>query len=200
MDSCLGAPVGGYWGRQGNNRQASDTTASQRVLRVLRSGPYHPAQRYRSLRCLPSTRPYSPYSTLQYASWLHRVRGILPSAMYQSRSNLISFYLWERHDVGEHLGSGSYGNVFRARQKHSGQTVAVKIIRNVDRPTICHRTLYEIKILQHLKHRIIVSVLDVIASHTFENFSEVCVVEEYMDQPERIFPAPLLKTHAPSEG
>jgi mitogen-activated protein kinase 1/3 len=100
--------------------------------------------------------------------------------MSQPRSNLIPFYLWERYDVGEHLGSGSYGNVFKARQKHSGQTVAVKIIRNLDRRTICHRTLYEIRILQHLKHRNIISILDVTASHRFENFSEVCVVEEYM--------------------
>jgi mitogen-activated protein kinase 1/3 len=100
--------------------------------------------------------------------------------MYQPQSNLIPFYLWQRYDMGEHIGSGSYGNVFKARQKHSGQIVAVKIIRNLDRRTICHRTLYEIRILRHLKHRNIVSILDVIASHRFENFSEVCVVEEYM--------------------
>jgi serine/threonine protein kinase len=47
--------------------------------------------------------------------------------------------------MGEHLGGGSYGNVFKARQRHSGQTVAVKIIRNLDRRMRCHRTVYEIK-------------------------------------------------------
>jgi hypothetical protein len=62
--------------------------------------------------------------------------------------------------------------------KHSEQIVAVKIIRNLDRPTIYHLALYEVKILQHLKHGNIVSVLEVIALHMFENFSEVCVVEE----------------------
>jgi CTD kinase subunit alpha len=80
--------------------------------------------------------------------------------------------------VSERLGSGSYGNVFKASQKYSGQIVAVKIIRNLDRPTIYHLALYEVKILQHLKHGNIVSVLEVIALHMFENFSEVCVVEE----------------------
>lgn len=90
--------------------------------------------------------------------------------------------LLEHYDIGQKVGSGTYGVVYRATQKSSGQRVAMKEIRRLDDPLVCRRTLREIKFLQHLKHDNIVALLDVARPNGFHSFSKACLVEEYMPQ------------------
>lgn len=82
--------------------------------------------------------------------------------------------------MGQRVGSGTYGIVYRATQKGSGQRVAIKEIRHLDNPLVCRRTLREIKFLQHLKHDNIVTLLDVARPDSFDSFSKACLVQEYV--------------------
>lgn len=90
--------------------------------------------------------------------------------------------LLERYDVLQKLGSGAYGVVYLAMQKGSGQHVAVKVIRHLDNPLVCRRTLREVRYLQGLKHENIISLLDVARPDDIDNFSEACLIQEYMPQ------------------
>lgn len=80
------------------------------------------------------------------------------------------------------VGSGTYGVVYQATQKDSGDDVAIKVIRHLDNPVVCRRTLREIRFLQHFKHENIITLLDVARPDTFHHFSEACLVQEYMPQ------------------
>jgi mitogen-activated protein kinase 1/3 len=90
--------------------------------------------------------------------------------------------LLEHYDIQRRLGSGTYGVVYQATQKSSGQHVAIKVIRHLDNPLVCRRTLREIKYLQHFKHDNIISLLDVARPNGIRNFSEACIIQEYMPQ------------------
>ena len=90
--------------------------------------------------------------------------------------------LLERYDVLQKLGSGAYGVVYLAMQKGSGQHVAVKVIRHLDNPLVCRRTLREVRYLQGLKHENIISLLDVARPDDIDNFSEACLIQECMPQ------------------
>lgn len=80
------------------------------------------------------------------------------------------------------VGSGTYGVVYQATQKSSGDDVAIKVIRHLDNPVVCRRTSREIRFLQHFKHENIITLLDVARPDSFHNFSEACLIQEYMPQ------------------
>lgn len=90
--------------------------------------------------------------------------------------------LLEHYDIHRMLGSGAYGVVYQATQKSSGQHVAIKVIRHLDNPLVSLRTLREIRFLQHFKHDNIVTLLDAARPDSVGNFSEACLVQEYMPQ------------------
>jgi mitogen-activated protein kinase 1/3 len=91
--------------------------------------------------------------------------------------------LLEHYDLHqEPLGSGAYGVVYQATQKSSGEHVAIKIIRHLDNPLVCRRTLREIRYLQHFKHDNIITLLDVARPNSIHSFSEACLIQEYMPQ------------------
>ena len=90
--------------------------------------------------------------------------------------------LLEHYNLHQKLGSGAYGVVYLATQKSSGQHVAIKIIRHLDNPLVCRRTLREVRYLQGLKHENIISLLDVARPDNIDSFSEACLIQEYMPQ------------------
>ena len=77
----------------------------------------------------------------------------------------------------EKLGNGSYGDVYRARDKRTGELVALKQIRpNEVCEGISTTTIREASLLQAVNHINLVSVKDVIVDDTF--FS---IVTEHLD-------------------
>jgi mitogen-activated protein kinase 1/3 len=56
------------------------------------------------------------------------------------------------------------------------------VIRHLDNPVVCRRTLGEVGFLQHFNHENIIALLDVARPDSFHNLSEACIIQEYMPQ------------------
>lgn len=89
----------------------------------------------------------------------------------------------DRYDVteksasGEELGRGTYGVVYRARDRETGNTVALKKIKlEVDDEGIPSTTLREIAVLKQLVHPNVVGLYDVL-----QNNGRLYLVFEYLD-------------------
>jgi len=85
-----------------------------------------------------------------------------------------------KYDIGDRLGKGAYGIVWRATDIKTGRIVALKKIFDAFRNmTDAQRTFREIIYLQDLRdHDNIVTLLDV---HKAENDKDIYLVFEYMD-------------------
>lgn len=78
----------------------------------------------------------------------------------------------------EKIGEGTYGTVFKARNKSSGEIVALKRVRlDDDDEGVPSSALREICILRELKHRNVVRLYDVVHSE-----NKLTLVFEYCDQ------------------
>lgn len=78
------------------------------------------------------------------------------------------------------LGRGAYGSVYQATPRGFQNKVAIKVVRQLDNPLVCRRTLSEIRILQHLQHCNIVRLLDSARPCSFHRLSEACLVQKAM--------------------
>lgn len=76
---------------------------------------------------------------------------------------------------------GSYGSVFKARNKKTGEFVAIKKIGHLFDDLIdCKRVLREITLLKRINHPNIVRLLDIIIPPGEEEcFNEIYLVFEY---------------------
>ncbi|KFQ38153.1 Cyclin-dependent kinase 3 [Mesitornis unicolor] len=78
----------------------------------------------------------------------------------------------------EKIGEGTYGVVYKARNKCTGQLVALKKIRlHVETEGVPSTAIREISLLKELKHPNIVRLLDVVHSQ-----KKLCLVFEYLNQ------------------
>ncbi|KAL0478209.1 serine/threonine-protein kinase TIO [Acrasis kona] len=81
----------------------------------------------------------------------------------------------ENYYIGELIGEGSFGKVYKGRRKYTGQTVAIKFIakkgKNEKELTSLRQ---EINILRKLNHENIILMLD-----SFETDTDFCVVMEH---------------------
>ncbi|KAJ2747629.1 kinase subunit of RNA polymerase II carboxy-terminal domain kinase I [Coemansia sp. BCRC 34301] len=76
------------------------------------------------------------------------------------------------------VGEGTYGKVYKARNKETGRIVALKRMRvDMDREGFPITAMREIRLLKQLRHPNITRVLDVVP----EVGNAICVVMEYMD-------------------
>ena len=93
----------------------------------------------------------------------------------------VKFEVDSRYSPLESIGTGAYGVVCAAKDNRSGQRVAIKKIPKVfDIPAVAKRTYRELKILRHLRHDNIISILDVMQPDE-ENFDDVYVVLDLME-------------------
>ncbi|CAH1392906.1 unnamed protein product [Nezara viridula] len=80
-------------------------------------------------------------------------------ARFRSRA---SSRLMERYEKLGKLGEGSYGVVFKCRNRESGQLVAIKkFVESEDDPLIRKIALREIRLLKSLKHPNLVNLVEV---------------------------------------
>jgi len=92
-----------------------------------------------------------------------------------ARAKMSIHRLQLEYDVGEKIGSGSYGIVVKARSKMTGEIVAIKIIK---RTMLTNEILLEreIQVMKSITHPNIIRLIDV-----FDDSSTVCIVMELIN-------------------
>eukprot|EP00472_Partenskyella_glossopodia_P007490 CAMPEP_0197534754 /NCGR_PEP_ID=MMETSP1318-20131121/48225_1 /TAXON_ID=552666 /ORGANISM="Partenskyella glossopodia, Strain RCC365" /LENGTH=387 /DNA_ID=CAMNT_0043092135 /DNA_START=44 /DNA_END=1204 /DNA_ORIENTATION=+ len=94
----------------------------------------------------------------------------------------IKFELDHRYRLKKPLGHGAYGVLCSALDSKNGELVAIKKLRHVfDSPSEARRTVREVKLLNHLRHENVVSLIDIISPESYDLFKDVYVVTELMD-------------------
>ena len=94
----------------------------------------------------------------------------------------VKFEVDSRYSPIESIGTGAYGVVCAAKDNRSGQRVAIKKIPKVfDIPAVAKRTFRELKILRHLRHDNIISILDVMQPPDEEGYEDIYVVLDLME-------------------
>lgn len=98
-----------------------------------------------------------------------------------SEPRQISFNVSDHYQILEIVGEGAYGVVCLAIHKPSNQKVAIKKIEPFERSMLCLRTLRELKLLKHFNHENIISILAIQRPPSFENFTEIYLIQELME-------------------
>jgi mitogen-activated protein kinase 15 len=94
-------------------------------------------------------------------------------------SEEIDKHVLRKYEIGPKLGKGAYGIVWKATDKKTRQTVALKKIFDAfQNATDAQRTYREIMLLQSLSHENIVRLLNVLKA---ENDNDIYLVFEFMD-------------------
>lgn len=95
----------------------------------------------------------------------------------------VKFEVDSRYSPIESIGTGAYGVVCAAKDNRTGQRVAIKKIpRVLEVLVIAKRTYRELKILRHLRHDNIISILDVMQPpEDLSQFEDVYVVLDLME-------------------
>eukprot|EP00771_Trimastix_marina_P003873 gnl/Trimastix_PCT/585.p1 GENE.gnl/Trimastix_PCT/585~~gnl/Trimastix_PCT/585.p1 ORF type:complete len:374 (+),score=127.25 gnl/Trimastix_PCT/585:964-2085(+) len=80
------------------------------------------------------------------------------------------------------IGKGAYGVVVAAKDMRSGEKIAIKKIPNAyTHLTDTKRTLREIKLLTRFRHENLISIKDIIAPTSLDEFNDVLWTTELMD-------------------
>ncbi len=95
----------------------------------------------------------------------------------------VKFEVDSRYSPLESIGTGAYGVVCAAKDNKTGQRVAIKKIPKVfEVVVIAKRTFRELKILRHLRHENIISILDVmLPPDDPTQFQDVYIVLDLME-------------------
>lgn len=107
-----------------------------------------------------------------------------PSSAKRKASKVMgsNFFVDERYEILDTLGSGAYGVVVSARDKVSGRVVAIKKIEKAfEHSTFTKRTLRELKIMRLLSHENIIKIETIQLPQSKEDFNEIYVVAELME-------------------
>ncbi|XP_022251996.1 cyclin-dependent kinase-like 4 isoform X1 [Limulus polyphemus] len=101
---------------------------------------------------------------------------MIKSLVYRKHRNHCSSVM-EKYEKITKIGEGSYGVVFKCRNRETGQLVAVKkYVETEDDPLIKKIALREIRMLKHLKHPNLVNLIEV-----FRRKRKLHMVFEYCD-------------------
>ncbi|KAI9304275.1 aurora kinase A [Cunninghamella echinulata] len=105
------------------------------------------------------------YSNYMDSPVVRRDLGVNPNIAqindFQSNKQIQQQYIdkttWiiEDFDVGKHLGTGKFGNVYMAKEKSSEKVVALKILikKEIQEANVVHFLKREVEIHSHLRHR-----------------------------------------------
>ena len=107
-----------------------------------------------------------------------------PVAVNSKASRVLgtTFYLDDRYEIVEPVGSGAYGVVVQALDTVTGQQVAIKKIeKGLEHPTLAKRTLRELKILRLIQHENVMPIITIQLPVGRTQFEEIYVVSELME-------------------
>lgn len=104
----------------------------------------------------------------------------------------------EKYEKMAKIGEGSYGVVFKCRNRASGQIVAIKkFVESEEDPVIKKIALREVRMLQHLKHANLVNLIEVFRRkrklHLVFEYCEHTLLRE-LDRHPRGVPEPLARS------
>lgn len=86
----------------------------------------------------------------------------------------------DKYEIIKEIGVGSYGSVAQAKEKATGNKVAIKRIGQIFEDLIDgKRILREIAILRRLHHPNIVNIVEIVKPENIKSFNEIYVVLEY---------------------
>ncbi|CAL4111675.1 unnamed protein product, partial [Meganyctiphanes norvegica] len=95
----------------------------------------------------------------------------------ESRRARVSSRLMEKYEKLSKIGEGSYGVVYKCRNRETGQLVAIKkFVESEDDPLIKKIALREIRMLKQLKHPNLINLIEV-----FRRKRKLHLVFEYCD-------------------
>ncbi|KNC97503.1 CMGC/CDK/CDC2 protein kinase [Spizellomyces punctatus DAOM BR117] len=105
----------------------------------------------------------------------------------------------DKYDKIEKVGEGTYGVVYKARDRHSGEIVALKKIRlETEDEGVPSTAIREISLLKELKHPNIVRLLDIVHNdaklYLIFEFLDLDL-KKYMDTQSNGLSAPLIKSY-----
>jgi len=113
-------------------------------------------------------------------------RGNFSNTIFRNKSSFlvgrIKFELDSRYRLEKSLGHGAYGVLCSAKDITTGELVAIKKLRQVfSTDSSARRTVREVKLLSHLRHENVVSLIDIMCPDTYKSFEDVYIVTELMD-------------------
>ncbi|ODQ77207.1 hypothetical protein BABINDRAFT_163712 [Babjeviella inositovora NRRL Y-12698] len=111
---------------------------------------------------------------------IHPVPNNMPTP-HSKAHRKITFNISNQFLVQRIIGEGAYGIVCLANYKPTNTKVAIKKVEPFERHLFCLRTLREIMLLKKFrKHENIVSLYDIQKPQSYQQFTEVYLVQEYM--------------------
>ncbi|KAL3672528.1 hypothetical protein V7S43_001827 [Phytophthora oleae] len=102
--------------------------------------------------------------------------------MYTFTVASTKFRVYRRYQLIRAIGHGAYGVVIAASDQVTGNSVAIKNIpRTFDDLVDAKRIVREIRLMRHLRHPHVVSVLDVMRPPSLVNFEDTYIVTDLME-------------------
>lgn len=96
--------------------------------------------------------------------------------------NGTTYCLPTRYELIKTIGHGAYGVVISCSDARTGESVAVKKIgKAFDNLVDAKRVCREIKLLRHLEHENLMSIIDIVQPPSFDLFSDVYIVSPLME-------------------
>ena len=92
-----------------------------------------------------------------------------------------TFILANRYQIIDKIGEGGFGEVYKALDIQTNETVAIKIFNKLFYDCFdTKRVLREIYLLKHLNHKNIIKIRDLISTSNVLSFKEIYLVLDYM--------------------
>ncbi|KAL4118815.1 hypothetical protein PRIC2_011136 [Phytophthora ramorum] len=102
--------------------------------------------------------------------------------MYTFSVASTKFRVYRRYQLIRAIGHGAYGVVIAASDQVTGNSVAIKNVpRTFDDLVDAKRIVREIRLMRHLHHPHVVSVLDVMRPPSLANFEDTYIVTDLME-------------------
>ena len=95
--------------------------------------------------------------------------------MQQSVNGTV-FNIGERYEALKFLGAGAYGAVIKAKDKRTGELVAIKKLSKIEDIIDAKRILRELRILRLFKHENIIDLQNVVFNEDNSGFGEIYLI------------------------
>ena len=129
----------------------------------------------------------SEYGTeiiMSHSNGGRRLKSATPYSAHTFKVENHTFTVDSKYSFNRIIGSGAYGVVISAHDTHLDTKVAIKMVPKAFQDEIdAKRILREIKLLKHLKHENIVSIVDMMPPmmRYVDDFSDVYIVGDLME-------------------
>lgn len=91
------------------------------------------------------------------------------------------FNIGERYEALKFMGAGAYGAVIKAKDKRTGDYVAIKKLHKIEDIIDAKRILRELRILRTFKHENIIDLRNVVFNEESTGFGEIYLVTNLME-------------------